>query len=239
MNRRVFTEQLFAAGLGGLAAMATNCSHAPVTPAPPAEPEPNPVRVDPKKSGIDHIVVVTMENRSFDHFLGWLPGTAGIPAGLSYVDTAGNAHHVYPLNDDYTGCGHPVPNNSYGKPNQIAYDAGKMDGFLRVPGNDIYAIGYYSAADTPFLAALAQSYTVCDRWFAPILAETFPNRMFLWSAQTDRLDNSLALSGLTTIFDRLAKAGISHRYYFGSVPFLALWGLKVSVRATHLLIRAV
>jgi phospholipase C len=101
-----------------------------------------------------------------------------------------------------------------------------MDGFLRVPGNDIYSIGYYGEAELPFLSAFAQAYTTCDHWFAPILAETFPNRMFLWAAETDRLSNTLAISELPTIFDRLSKAGISHRYYFGNIPFLALWGLK-------------
>jgi phospholipase C len=50
--------------------------------------------------------------------------------------------------------------------------------------------------------------------------------MFLWSAQTDRLSNSFSVSTLPTIFDRLQKAGVSHRYYFGNIPFLALWGLK-------------
>ena len=35
----------------------------------------------PNKSGIDHIVLVTMENRSFDHFLGWLPGANGVQGG--------------------------------------------------------------------------------------------------------------------------------------------------------------
>jgi phospholipase C len=115
---------------------------------------------------------------------------------------------------------------NYGPSNQTAYNQGKMDGFLRVPGNDLYSIGYYPAEANPFLAALAQAYTTCDHWFASILAETFPNRLFLWTAQTDRLSNTLSLSRLPTIFDRLAKAGISHRYYFGNLPFLALWGLK-------------
>ncbi len=36
----------------------------------------------PQESGIEHIVVVTMENRSFDHFLGWLPGADGKQAAL-------------------------------------------------------------------------------------------------------------------------------------------------------------
>ena len=37
----------------------------------------------PEHSGITHIVVVMMENRSFDHFLGWLPGADGQQAGLA------------------------------------------------------------------------------------------------------------------------------------------------------------
>src|SRR6266550_5070620 len=43
----------------------------------------------PANSGIEHIVVVTMENRSFDHFLGWLPNADGRQAGLTFVDSAG------------------------------------------------------------------------------------------------------------------------------------------------------
>jgi phospholipase C len=198
----------------------------PVPPSPMPTPAPNPALPAPQHSGINHVVVVTMENRSFDHFLGWLPRADGIPAGLSFADTSGTAHPAYALSGDYQGCGHPVPNNSYGTPNATAYDDGKMDGFLRVPGNDIYSIGYYQAVDMPFLAAFAQAFTTCDHWFAPILAETFSNRMFLWSGQTDRLSNTFSPTSLPTIFDRLQKAGVSHHYYFGNIPFLALWGLK-------------
>ena len=36
----------------------------------------------PDASGIDHIIVVMMENRSFDHFLGWMPGADGKQGGL-------------------------------------------------------------------------------------------------------------------------------------------------------------
>ncbi len=44
--------------------------------------------------------------------------------------------------------------------------------------------------------------------------------------QTDRLDNSLTFSTLPTIWDNLKTAGVSHKYYYGNIPFLALWGLK-------------
>src|SRR6202171_6008884 len=57
----------------------------------------------PADSGIEHVVVVTMENRSFDHFLGWLPNADGKQAGLSYLDPNGVSHSTYPLAPDYTG----------------------------------------------------------------------------------------------------------------------------------------
>jgi phospholipase C len=166
-----------------------------------------------------------MENRSFDHLFGWLPNGNGIPAGLSYPDASGVQHPVYSLAPDYTGCGHPDPDHSYSG-GRICYANGAMNGFLLDSSNDIYSIGYYNPADIPFYSALAQSYTVCDNWHAAILGPTFPNRMFIWAAQTDRLTDSVSLSNLPTIFDALGKVNVSHRYYFNNVPFLALWGFK-------------
>ena len=51
----------------------------------------------PEASGIEHIIVLMMENRSFDHFLGWLPGANGKQAGLSFTDSAGESHSTYRL----------------------------------------------------------------------------------------------------------------------------------------------
>lgn len=179
----------------------------------------------PASSGIEHIVVVTMENRSFDHFLGWLPNADGKQAGLTYTDSSGATHATHSLYGDYTGCPHPSPDHSYAG-GRVEYDQGLMDGFLRAGGNDIYSIGYYGQRDIPFYGALAQNYTVCDRYFAAILGPTFPNRLFLHAAQTDRLDDSVSFTSLPTIWDRLAGAGVTAHYYFSNVPFLALWGAK-------------
>jgi phospholipase C len=179
----------------------------------------------PEQSGIEHIVVVTMENRSFDHFFGWLPNANGLPNWLTYPDPSGARHVVYPLAPDYTGCGHPDPDHSYNGA-RICYDGGSMQGFLLDTSNDLYCIGYYNATDIPFYAALAQTYTAYDNWHAAILGPTFPNRMFIWAAQTDRLGDTINLSSLPTIFDALDAAGVSHRYYFNNVPYLALWGFK-------------
>jgi len=179
----------------------------------------------PEKSGIKHIVVAMMENRSFDHLLGWLPGADGKQAGLVYTDAAGNSFETYPLAPDFQGCGHPDPDHSYDG-GRVELDGGLCDGWLRAGSNDVYAIGYYTQDDLPFLGKAAPDWTVCSRYFAPILAPTYPNRIYQHSAVTDRLDDSVSLSTLPTIWDRLDAAGLDGRYYFNDVPFLGLWGTK-------------
>jgi phospholipase C len=180
---------------------------------------------NPQNSGIEHIVVVTMENRSFDHFLGWLPNAEGKQAGLTFLDSSGTSHSTYSLSGDDTGCPHPDPDHSYSGA-RTEYDNGLMDGFLRAGSNDIFSIGYYGEQDMPFLGTFARSFTTCDSYFVSILGPTFPNRMFLHSAQTDRLDDSIAFTSLPTIWDRLAAANVSANYFYNNIPFLALWGLK-------------
>jgi phospholipase C len=176
----------------------------------------------PGSSGIEHIVVVMMENRSFDHYLGWLPNADGRQLGLSYLDGTGTAHPTHPLAPDFTGCSHPDPDHSYAG-GRVQYDGGAMDGFLRSGANDEYAIGFYVEEDRPFGSALARNYTTLDRSFCSILGPTFPNRFFMHSAQTDRLSNTFVPSTMPTIWDRLAAADVSARYYFSNLPFLGFW----------------
>jgi phospholipase C len=178
----------------------------------------------PESSQIDHIVVVMMENRSFDHLLGWLPGANGRQAGLSYLDNDGEAHPTSQLTT-FVGCSHPDPDHSYAG-GRSEYDDGKMDGWLRTTTNDVFSIGYYTEAQLPFFSALARNFTTLDNYFPSIMGSTFPNRIFQHAAQTDRLSNTLDISTLPTIWDRLAAAGVSSKYYYSNVPFLALWGLK-------------
>src|SRR3569623_3041944 len=52
---------------------------------------------------IDHVVVVTMEHRSFDHMLGWLPSADGRQAGQVNADRNGVPHETYQLAPDYKG----------------------------------------------------------------------------------------------------------------------------------------
>jgi phospholipase C len=176
------------------------------------------------ESRIDHVVVCMMENRSFDHFLGWLPGADGKQEGLTYPDRNGVAQPTYHLTD-YQGCGHPDPDHSFDG-GRLEYDGGACDGWLRAGQNDLYAIGYYARTDLPFLGGAAADWTTCDRYFAAIMAETYPNRFYQHAGVTDRLSNTSTISTLPTIWDRLAAKRLRGRYYYSDVPFLALWGSK-------------
>lgn len=180
---------------------------------------------DPEETGLEHVVVVMMENRSFDHMLGWLPNARGMQQGLTYVDRDGAEHSTHHLAGDTKGCVHPDPSHSYqGGREQL--NGGSMDGFLRSGRNDAFAIGYYRENDRPFLGALARNYTTLDRYFCSVLGPTYPNRFFQHAAQTDRVTNTLEISKLPTIWDQLEARGVSARYYYSNVPFLALWGAK-------------
>jgi phospholipase C len=178
----------------------------------------------PGASGIDHIVVLMMENRSFDHYLGWLPGADGKQAGLSYVDRDGltrSTHHL----TDYQGCAHPDPDHSY-EGGRVQYNGGRCDGWLRSGENDEFAIGYYSRQDLGFYGHAAPYWTTFDRYFSATLAETYPNRFYQHSAQTDRIHNSTDVATMPTIWDRLAGKNVPHAYYYVDVPFLALYGTR-------------
>jgi phospholipase C len=177
----------------------------------------------PEDSGIEHVVVVMMENRSYDHFLGWHDSGDGRQRGLRYLDADGIPHRTYPLAPDYQGCGHADPDHSY-EGGRIEYNNGACDGWLRAGNNDEYAIGFYTKKDLAFLGPAATRWTSCDRYFSAIMAGTFANRIYQHAAQTDRLANTFELSTLPTIWDRLAGAGLDGRYYYSDLPFLALWG---------------
>ena len=107
---------------GGRPALAADAAPQPMT----NQPLPN-----PEDTGIDHVVVLMMENRSFDHFLGWVPGADGKQAGLSYRDANGNLRSTFDLGarGDFQGCGLGDPNHGYNG-GRVHYNDGQMDGWL-------------------------------------------------------------------------------------------------------------
>ncbi|MGF6612414.1 phospholipase C [Paraburkholderia sp. WSM4175] len=195
---------------------------------------PRPALPAPTSSGIDFIVLVTMENRSFDHFLGWVPGAEGRPANQQFKDAFGATQTPFSLAAisayGYQACASVDPNHGFaGGRTQLA--SGAMNGWLLTPGTslhqgDLLPIGYYTSADLPFFKAVASSYTIGDFYFSGILTSTFPNRLYLHSGATDRLDDRTDTSSLATIWDKLSDANVDCNYYYHDVPFTALYGTK-------------
>ena len=176
----------------------------------------------PGRSGLEHVIVVMMENRSFDHFLGWLPGADGKQAGLTFNDANGAPHPTFALAPDFQGCGFHDPDHSYDGA-RVEWNNGACDGWLRAGRNDAYSIGYYRRQDLGFFGKAAPAFTACDRFFASILGPTFPNRIYSLSGVTDRTSNTTVRIDLPTIFDRLAQKKISAGYYSGNFDFLLLY----------------
>jgi phospholipase C len=181
--------------------------------------------VDPRGSreGFDHVVVVMMENRSFDHMIGWAPNADG-RLDLSFPDSNGVLRRTFPLSPDFQGCAFRQPDHSF-TGGRVHYHAGACDGFLKT-APDLYPIGYYRRNDLDLFSRLVDDWTIAERYFCAIMGPTYPNRLYQHAGQTDRLSNTGTTSLLPTIWDRLADAGLTGRYYYSDAPFLGLWGTK-------------
>ena len=181
----------------------------------------------------DHVVIVMMENHSFDNILGAL-SRAGQPAadGLTF-DAAGRPTNTNPgapaTPPEVTAF--PFPSTAQGlevsqtwNASHEQIDGGRMDGFVRSV-NATQPMGFYPPEVLPFAHSLARTFTVANRWFASVPAQTVPNRRFLFAGTaygaiaTDL--PTVLFSGSPpngTIFDLLSAHGISWRNYATNVP---------------------
>ena len=139
---------------------------------------------------VDHIVVLMMENRSFDHMLGYL----SLTGGRADIDGLRPG-----LANEYQGRNYPVHHLTTTKVDvdpehtasavDLQIDGGRMGGFVAslaatmahrgVHGGDPSpAVGYYDRADVPVYDHLAEEFLVCDRWFSSVPGATWPNRLY-------------------------------------------------------------
>ena len=184
----------------------------------------------------DHIVVVMLENHSFDNLLGAL-ARSGQPAadGLSF-DSAGRPTNTNPgaAGTPATVAAFAFSSTAQGSHVSQSWNAtheqingARMDGFVRSV-NATQPMGYYPREVLPFAYDLAATFTLANRWFCSAPCMTFPNRRFLM-AGTAYGDISTDLQSLAdppppngTIFDRLHAHGITWRDYFSDVPYTAI-----------------
>ena len=172
---------------------------------------------------IKHIVVLMMENHSFDNYLGTLRRGDGLPLGANgqpdaaNLDESGKPVRVYHRPSTVQESG--VPSQSW-RAAHTQFADGKMSGFVMatqqaVPHADkTVAMGYWTDADLPFYHGLAGTFPLADRWFSSCLGPTFPNRRFLLAGTACGLMDDLAVNILDhapagTIFDMLTKYGKS------------------------------
>ena len=192
---------------------------------------------NPRNMPLDTFVVLMMENRSFDHYFGWHPDADARNAGLTYPDAGGTEVPTHHLGTDYQGCGHPDPDHGW-TGGRWQWNRGRNDRFLTgnedLTSSDEFAIGYYERGDLAFLPALADAYTLYDRWFCSIMTSTFPNRHYQMSAQAGGFKSNTFPpqpgheDGFSweTIFDRARARGVEVAYYVADLPPSALYGAR-------------
>jgi phospholipase C len=178
-----------------------------------------------QKIPITHLVIVTEENRSFDHFFGQLhgqgqPAADGWPANFSNPDNNGTTVSPYHL----TSTTLPADPPHQGAAMSMGWDNGQMDGFVRsaasAGGDGHFAMGYYDQSDLPFLYWLANTFAIADRYFAPALGGTWANRDYLYAATSHGVyDTGQAqLVGIPNIFDALDHAHVTWGVYSNGTP---------------------
>jgi phospholipase C len=169
---------------------------------------------------VRHLVVVMLENRSFDHMLGYLSGTGmavdGV-TGASNSDEAARVVRGYHLESTRVR----VRPHHHHEDVLSQINGGAMDGFVRgYPSNAHVAeiMGWYDQRDVLTYDSLARQYVVCDHWFSSFPGPTWPNRFFAICGTSAGLTGNLKWIDHPTFFD-LLPAG-SWRYYSHDVSFL-------------------
>jgi phospholipase C len=184
---------------------------------------------------IEHVIILIQENRSFDHYFGTLSGVRGFndhapPARAAFTQSA-NGTTVRPFHLP-TDC---LPDITHDwAPQHQAWANGRMNGFLAAhdaadpAGVGAETMGYYTRKDIPFYYALADAFTICDRYHCSVIGPTDPNRLMSMSASIDPagthggplcktvVSGRSDLTGTftwTTMPERLQAHGVSWKVY--------------------------
>ncbi len=184
---------------------------------------------------LEHIVVLMMENRSFDHMLGALtavnPKIDGIKPGLGNPDTTGAMVAPQPL-AEFQGQLEPDPDHHFpavdlqifgGDPARVASMHGFVKSYFNQQGDIKHSqkIMYYFTPDKlPVLTTLAKEFAVFNRWFSSIPGPTICNRAFAhYGTSFGRVDMNLLYVNepFKSIYNRMIAATPKHTsklYYY-------------------------
>jgi phospholipase C len=185
---------------------------------------------------VEHIVILTQENRSFDHFFGTLRGVRGF--GDPRAVRLPNGHSVLEQPDPT----HPTNTDGFLRPFRLgdvpggrsaglrflndvahgwtdshsAFNDGKYDNW--VPAKGTNALTYLTRSDIPFHYALADAFTVCDAYYCSVLGPTDPNRYHLWTGFTGNNGSTIIPPGRTTPVDGPVVDNSEEGYSWSTYP---------------------
>jgi phospholipase C len=179
---------------------------------------------------IEHIVVLMMENHSYDNRLGMLrrPGANGFRLGRDGLPAAinpyanGDIQHAFRMP---TTCQNSTVTQEWGN-SHIQYDNGKMDGFVITSKAE--AMGYWQEEDQPFYYSLAREFPIADAYHCSVLGQTYPNRRYLLAATSigqvnDTTPNLADYPPNGTIYDQLDAHGIMWKDYYTDLATTELY----------------
>jgi len=227
---------------GGLPAWARPVAATAGVRAPGSRPFPRRPEGAHSIQAVEHVLIVMMENHSFDNVLGMLPhrfpsraGVDGLPVNSAGMQLAvNNDAQNQPVRASHspTVCPPDGVNNGWDA-SHLAWDNGANDGFVRA--SSAQAMTFFDRGDLPFTYSLARNFPVGQRYFCSVLGPTYPNRRFLMSGTAAGLITTDATTLRVpapngTIFDRLDRLGISWKFYFTNVPSLAIIPGAVTAR---------
>ncbi len=125
---------------------------------------------------INHILIASQENHSFDNYFGYYPrvGAFGVPSNYSQPDGNGGTvtpqHSLFPIGAD--------PSHTW-QSIHSEWNKGAMNGFYTTDGST--ALNYYDGSDLSYYYSVADTFTLCGNYFCSVLGPTVPNRLSLVS----------------------------------------------------------
>ena len=226
LDRRAFIKGL---GAAGLAPLVPGC--ASETPDGTPDPTPAPVTPGDPSDVIDTVVVVMLENRSFDNYFGAYSlvegrdDIDGLQPGMSNPDLDGNDVPIYAADvtslDD--SCVEDPPHSW--NTSRVQFSGGTNEGFVIAHADRHGAevghrpMQYWTRDTLSALYAMADRHVICDRWFCSQLSSTWPNRFYSHAAQNGGVHgNDPAPEPFPSIYPRLEAAGKTWGNYYANAP---------------------
>lgn len=199
---------------------------------------------------IKTVFIVMMENRSFDHLLGYLSlgpegrqNVEGLTTDPAWLDSVASSYGQPPGSYPPFRATDPYGTMKGDPPHErdpIALQMGQptngvfpMNGFVAnyvtapgaaavFPGSQPPVMGYFTKDQVPVTDFFAENFAICDHWFSSLPAGTQPNRLMSMSGFTNIDVNHTPLPEQDLLYDWLTRKGIRWRVYHQGLPFFAM-----------------